>query len=207
MADEFEAKFRLDSLDRIRARLQSLGGRLAVERHLERNWRFDLADGNLTARGAVLRLRLDPGASLEFKQPTERPEHRQEFGFGLEDAEAARAFLQALGFQQIGYYEKQREIYRFEDGQVMLDELPFGHFVELEGPSAAWLRHTADRLGLSWDRRVRRSYLELFEALRGMLERPVEQASFAAFADLLPVDLGLLGLRDAGDDRGSSPQV
>lgn len=205
MADEFEVKFHLRGPQALRRRLQQLGAELSAGRHLQRNWRFDLPDGSLSARGQVLRMRVDPAASLTFKRKTDQPERRLEFEFGVDDGQAAQEFLRALGFQQIGYYEKQREVFRLEGGRVMLDELPFGHFVELEGPSAAWLRRAADRLGLRWERQVPQSYLELFEALRRELALPIEQASFVAFADHAPVDLAALGLQDAGEGRAPAP--
>lgn len=197
MADEFEVKFYLRQLDRLRRSLPALGAQLAVERHLERNWRFDRPDGSLSARGEVLRLRTAPAASLAFKARTGQPERRLEIEFAVEDAQAGRDLLRALGFEQIGYYEKQREVYRLDEGRVMLDQLPFGQFVELEGPLQDWLRQAAGRLGLRWERRVQESYLELFQALRDKLAPPPQEASFDAFTGQPPLGAELLGLQDA----------
>ena len=201
MASEIEVKFHVGDLEAMRPRLLELGGRVAVGRRFERNWRFDLPDGSLTARGAVLRLRLDPAARLTFKERTEQPERREEIEFGVDDLQAAMAFLSGLGYLQIGLYEKYRETFSLGDCLVMLDQLPFGNFIEIEGPSRASLQKTAERLGLRWELQVRQSYLELFEALRAKLEQPVEQASFSAFFDLPPVGPQLLGLQDAGEGR------
>ena len=197
MASEIEVKFHVGDLGAMRPRLLELGGRAAVGRHLERNWRFDLPDGSLSARGAVLRLRLGDTARLTFKERTEQPERREEIEFGVDDPQAAMAFLSGLGYLQIGLYEKYRETFSLGDCLVMLDQLPFGSFIEIEGPSRASLQQTAERLGLRWEVQVRESYLGLFEALRARLEQPVENASFSAFADLPPLDPELLGLQDA----------
>ena len=205
MASEIEVKFHLRDFEALRPRLLELGARVAVGRTFERNWRFDLPDGSLSARGAVLRLRLDESARLTFKAKTEQPESREEIEFGVDDPQAALAFLGGLGYRQIGLYEKYRETFSLGDCQVMLDELPFGCFVEIEGPSRASLQQTAERLGLRWELKVGESYLELFEALRRKLERPVEQASFAAFADRPAIDLELLGLQDASQGRERLP--
>jgi adenylate cyclase class 2 len=202
MASEIEVKFHVGDLEAIRPRLLELGGRVAVGRLFERNWRFDLPDGSLSARGAVLRLRLDETAWLTYKERTEQPERREEIEFGVDDHQAALAFLDGLGYRQIGLYEKYRETFSLGDCQVMLDQLPFGSFIEIEGPSRAALQHTAERLGLRWELQVRESYLELFERVRRRLEQPVEQASFSAFAGLPPFDLELLGLPQAQEARG-----
>jgi len=201
MASEIEVKFHLRDLQALRPRLLELGGQVTAGRHLERNWRFDLPDGSLSARGAVLRLRLNETARLAYKERTEQPERREEIEFGVDDLQAALAFLNKLGYRQIGLYEKYRETFRLGDCQVMLDELPFGSFIEIEGPALASLQQTAGRLGLRWELQVRESYLGLFEALRRRLQQPVEQASFAAFADRPAIELELLGLQDAGAGR------
>jgi len=200
MASEIEVKFHVGDLEAMRPRLLELGARMTVGRSLERNWRFDLPDGSLSARGAVLRLRLDPAARLTFKERTEQPEGREEIEFGVDDPQAALAFLSGLGYVQIGLYEKYRETFGLGDCQVMLDELPFGSFVEIEGPSRASLQKTAERLGLRWELQVRQSYLELFEALRDKLTQPPQDASFGAFNGQPPVGPEELGLRDPGPD-------
>ena len=202
MASEIEVKFHVGDLEAMRPRLLELGGRVAVGRRFERNWRFDLPDGSLSARGAVLRLRLDETAWLTYKERTEQPERREEIEFGVDDPQAALAFLGGLGYRQIGMYEKYREIFSLGDCQVMLDQLPFGSFIEIEGPSRASLQQTAERLGLRWEMQVRESYLGLFETLRARLEQPVEQATFAAFADLPPFDPQRLGLPEALEAEG-----
>jgi adenylate cyclase class 2 len=202
MASEVEVKFHVGDLEAMRPRLLGLGGRVTAGRHLERNWRFDLPDGSLSARGAVLRLRLDETARLTYKERTEQPERREEIELGVDDSQAALAFLGGLGYRQIGLYEKYRETFSLGDCQVMLDQLPFGSFIEIEGPSRASLQQSAGRLGLRWELQVRESYLGLFEALRPRLEQPVEQATFSAFADLPPFDPLLLGLPQALEAEG-----
>jgi adenylate cyclase class 2 len=201
MASEIEVKFHVGDLEAMRPRLLELGARVTVGRSFERNWRFDLPDGSLTARGAVLRLRLDDSARLTFKERTEQPERREEIEFGVDDPQAAVAFLGGLGYRQIGLYEKYRETFSLGDCQVMLDQLPFGSFIEIEGPSRASLQETAERLGLRWKLQVRESYLGLFEALRARLEQTVEQATFSAFSELPEFHPELLGLQDAGEGR------
>ncbi|NTW92513.1 MAG: hypothetical protein HGA40_03605, partial [Methanoregulaceae archaeon] len=70
------------------------------------------------------------------------------------DLEAARAMLLGLGFVLIFIYDKYRQVLALEDTLIMLDELPFGSFVEIEGPSLQAIGRSAAALGLDWDRRV-----------------------------------------------------
>ncbi|MEE8120642.1 MAG: hypothetical protein V3T55_03880 [Anaerolineales bacterium] len=76
----------------------------------------------------------------------------------------------------------------------MLDELPFGCFVEIEGPSIESIRQISDQLGLPWERRVQESYLELFDRIRSPLNIDFNELTFKKFEGLTPIDPELLGV-------------
>jgi adenylate cyclase class 2 len=192
---EIEAKFYLRHLANLRERLLAQGARLASERQLERNWRFDDARGLLSQRDEVLRLRQDQVTRLTFKQPLNGRQQRREIEFQVDDLRAARAFLEALGFGLIAGYEKYREIFILDSVSVMLDELPFGCFAEIEGPSLPAVRNAARNLGLPWSKRVQKSYLKLFQELCLNLDLNLKDASFKAFEGLPAIQARDLGLR------------
>ena len=50
--------------------------------------------------------------------------------------------------------------------QVMLDELPYGNFVEIEGETVESIHGLADQLGLNWDAAIATSYNALFDRAR-----------------------------------------
>ena len=50
-------------------------------------------------------------------------------------------------------YEKYRTTYSLGDVLVTLDEMPYGHFSEIEGPNAARLQEIAESLWLDWSLR------------------------------------------------------
>ena len=181
---EIEAKFHVSDLDAIRARLVALGAQLIQERVLETNIRFDLPDSGLRSEGRVLRLRQDTEARLTYKSGSVNEQgvlNRTEIEFVVEDFGKAKAFIEALGYQRLFYYEKYRTTYAldsagkpaesqkqasgFHNCHIMLDELPYGDFVEIEGEGVDSIRAVADRLGLRWDRAVPTSYHVLFERL------------------------------------------
>lgn len=204
MAQEVEAKFAVDHLADLRREIIKLGGRVLRDRTLERNWRYDRADGTLTIQSHVLRLRQDDRTTLTYKQPGPDRLVRDEIELAIEDVEAAHEFLQALGFKVIAIYEKYREVLLLDEVNIALDELPFGSFVELEDGSSAALRAAAERLGLSWQQRVSQSYLELFDRVAADLGLSARQATFEAFADLPRVTPQQLGLPDARRTAGSA---
>jgi len=169
---EIEAKFFVFDLEKIRTRLHELEARLIQARVLEQNIRFDLPDGGLGSEGRVLRLRQDTEAKFTYKDVGKSEQgvvNRTEIEFVVEDFEKAKNFLEALGYQPVFYYEKYRTTYDIQASEVslhvMLDELPYGHFVEIEGESAESIRAVADQLHLKWDTAISMSYHQLFKRL------------------------------------------
>jgi adenylate cyclase class 2 len=167
MADqEIEAKFFVRSLAVLERRLLQMEARLIQKRKLEVNQRFDLPDGSLRAGGRVLRLRRDSRAVLTYKGSS-RAEggvlSRTELEITVSDMETARSILEALGYVQIAVYEKYRRVYELGACHIMLDELPMGDFVEIEGPDGSTVRNVAQRLGLEIEHAAKGSYLGIFE--------------------------------------------
>lgn len=192
---ETEVKFYVRDLKGMQRRLRELGGRLIHARVLETNLRYDTRDRVISGEGSVLRLRQDETAHLTFKAAT-RPAGgaltRTEIEFTVGDFGAARRFLEALGYQVIFTYEKQRTTYQLDGALVMLDELPYGSFVEIEGELAS-LEPAAKRLGLDWQAAVPMGYHALFERVRRSLDLRFRDLSFENFRGLevAPEDLGV----------------
>ena len=191
---EIEVKFYLRHLEDIRKRLIAHDALLKTSRLLERNLRFDTPDRELAGKKHVLRLRQDNRATLTFKRPRGQLETREELEVEIDDFEGGRKILEALGFTVTTLYEKYRETYQIDFIEVMLDELPFGCFIEIEGPSIESIRQMSDRLELPWERRVQASYLELFDRIRRPLAIDFEEITFDNFMGLAPVNPKLLGV-------------
>lgn len=191
---EIEAKFYVQDLSRIRTRLQALEARLSQERVHETNIRFDLPDASLRSEGRVLRLRRDTEARLTYKSAGINDQgvlNRTEIEFVVENFEKAKQFLEALGYRKLIYYEKYRTTYEFDQCHIMLDEMPYGNFVEIEGDSVESIRGIADHLNLNWDVTVPTSYSVLFEHIKQSRKLPFPDISFENFAgiQITPADL------------------
>jgi adenylate cyclase class 2 len=194
---EIEAKFYISSLDKIIARLQELQARLIQERVLETNLRFDLPDGGLGAKGQVLRLRRDTESRLTFKGSGKERSgvlERQEIEFVVEDFEKARQFLEALGYQEVIIYEKYRTTYALDDVLIMLDELPYGSFLEIEGENIERIQSMATRLALNLDSAIGTSYTALFAIAAKSLNLSFRDLTFSNFEaiQVTPRDLHVL---------------
>ena len=193
---EIEAKFYLSNADKMRTRLHALQARLIQARLLERNLRFDLPDRSLSSAGRVLRLRQDSAARLTYKGASQNREGvlaRQEIEMIVEEFEKARQFLEALGYRKTLYYEKYRTTFELDQALVMLDEMPYGNFVEVEGASVEQIQAVSGRLGLNWAAATGTSYSALFQNIRKTLELPFYDITFADFEgiNVTPGDLSV----------------
>ena len=193
---EIEAKFYVTGLDPIKARLHTLEARLIQERILETNIRFDLPDARLRSEGRVLRLRRDTEARLTYKGMGNNDQgvlSRTEIEFVVEDFEKAKQFLEALGYSELMRYDKYREVYELDGCHIMLDELPYGFFVEIEGESVDEIQQTAAQLRLKWEAAVAKSYHALFETVKLALNLPFQDLSYENFVgiNITSKDLGV----------------
>lgn len=194
---EIEAKFFVKNLNRIEQRLLELKARLIQPRVHESNLRFDDADNTLRSSLRVLRLRQDDKARMTFKGPSEEEAggilSRREIEFVVEDFEKAKELLEALGYRVVVFYEKFRATYDLDGAHIMLDELPFGHFVEVEGENAEMIRRITNLLGLDWDAMVKAGYHALFDRVSGKFDLDPSQLAFSALekVNITPDDLGI----------------
>ena len=184
---EIEAKFYVRDLKRIETRLQNWEARLIQPRILETNIRFDLPDARLRSEGRVLRLRQDSEARLTYKDSGRSKQgivNRTEIEFVVEDFEKARLFLEALGYQKLLIYEKYRTTYDLNECHIMLDELPYGNFVEIEGENTEMIHKVANQLELDMNTSITASYSALFERVRGALNLTFTDLTFTNFLEL-----------------------
>ena len=148
MAIEIEKKYRLapEHVVPLRRRLAEVGAEGGGAAEFEENTIYK--GPGLDPRRRVLRLRRkgdravftfkerDPGRSAVKRQREEETE--------VADASALASILEALGYSPVLVYEKRRETWRLAGAEIVLDELPFGLFVEIEGDEARILE--AERL-------------------------------------------------------------
>jgi adenylate cyclase class 2 len=139
MAIETEKKYRLDKklVVQIAARLRELGADFAYER-FEENYLH--RGGLLDDRGAVLRLRkTDDLTLLTYKEKVNSDtaadyKSKIEFETEVSDVGEMESIIDKLGYRLSVVYEKHRKAWHFGNVEVVIDELPFGYFMEIEGP-------------------------------------------------------------------------
>lgn len=182
---EIEVKFYIDNPSAMRQAIRNLGA-VSAGRHFEHNLRLESKEGRLKKKGALLRLRQDRKSVLTYKaRPPggEDPQYKvfTEYETEVSDLAATRAILEALGFYPVQIYEKWRETFRLNQTHLCLDEMPYGHFLEIEGEKER-IKAIASQLDLRWERRILRNYLAIFDMLKQEKQLPFSHLSFDNFA-------------------------
>lgn len=140
MSIEIEKKYRLTEERRaeVVAALDEFGAKF-VRNDVEENTIF--SNDLLFGRHAIVRIRKTGDRSMiTFKQRTKsfsEAKQQIEYETQIDDADAARSILENIGLRRVLVYEKKRATYDFRNSEIVLDELPFGLFMEIEGPLTA----------------------------------------------------------------------
>lgn len=136
MAIEIEKKYRIDKklVVELTAKLIELGAKFSNET-FEENYLH--RGGILDGKAAVLRVRkTDDRTILTYKEkvPTENDfKHQIEFETEVSDVDATESIIEKLGYKLSVIYEKHRKSWTLNNVEVVLDELPFGYYMEIEG--------------------------------------------------------------------------
>jgi adenylate cyclase class 2 len=181
---ETEVKLFVPDLHTIQQRLDALGATLKAARVYERNVRYDDAERALTPRGVVVRLRQDTRVRLTYKDEGTVENgivSRYEAEVQVSDFATMEAILGKLGYTPYLIYEKYRTTYELDGAEVVLDEMPYGNFVEIEGDKDS-IERVIEALELRAARRYEGSYAVLFERVRRKLGLTFTDLTFANFA-------------------------
>jgi len=181
---ELEVKFFASDLVGLEKRVLDLGGSLVQERTHEYNLRFDNRQGELSEAKSMLRLRRDSGNRITFKGPSETLGGvlaRTEIEFDVSDFSAAERLIKALGYRANFVYEKFRTTYDIEGLKITLDEMPYGNFVEIEGPNAESIRNMSEKMQLDWEERLPETYISIFRRLKELTSLGFKDLTFENF--------------------------
>jgi adenylate cyclase class 2 len=180
---EIEVKFFVADEKMVRNKIITLGG-VSKGRNFETNIRYEDKMHTLWSKRSLLRLRKDNQVRLTVKQdPAQQSSDfkiLQELEVTVNDFDTMDKILSALGFHKDQIYEKWRETIAFKDVILCLDTLPFGNFLEIEGPKDK-IRTTACALGLNWNRRILSNYIEIFFFLKRQADFKFNDITFKNF--------------------------
>lgn len=140
MSIEIEKKYRLnpERRDELRAELEASGAEF-VGREFEKNTIY--SNDHLRETASIVRIRkTDQRSILTFKRRIDNEfdvKQQIEHETQVSDPEAAAAIITELGLKPVLVYEKYRDTWKFRSVEIVLDELPFGDYMEIEGSITA----------------------------------------------------------------------
>lgn len=140
MGIEIEKKYRLNEVQRetVLKNLEEIDAKYKGE-DFEENVLFH--GGILIEKQAVLRLRrIGERTLLTYKERIENEfdvKHYQEYETEVADFNEGVKVFESLGFYRSMVYEKRRKTWHFREVEIVLDELAFGSFMEIEGSITA----------------------------------------------------------------------
>ncbi|HTG88418.1 MAG TPA: class IV adenylate cyclase [Pyrinomonadaceae bacterium] len=175
---EVEKKYRLTVAERddVLRRLHEVGAEDRGEEFEENT----IYGGGALRETAVLRLRRVNGkATLTYKERFPRSsaiKRQREDETAVDDPSAMALILDALGFVPVLLYEKRRQTWRLGRTEVVIDELPFGLFMEIEGDESD-IEAAEQTLGISGLTAEHATYPQLTEQ-RGRRIGDVVEARF-----------------------------
>ena len=183
---ETEVKLYCPDLESVRQRLENARAELVAPRVYEHNVRYENQDESLSEDGIAVRMRQDTRARFTYKGPGKVNDgimSRFEAEVEVSDFETMSLILEHLGYRPYMTYEKYRTTYELDGAEIVLDEMPFGNFVEIEG-EAATIERIITRLDLQDAERFGRSYTGLFELVKHNLDLEFRDLTFENFEDI-----------------------
>jgi len=196
---ELEVKYFVTDLGKFDNRIKVLGANIIQPRVHEINLCFDTPQKDLAGNTEILRLRKDNAYRLTYKGPGEIVDgllSRKEIEISISSFDDSKKLLEALGYRVSYTYEKFRTEFELSGVLVSLDEMPFGYFVEVEGPDNESIKMTSQDLNLEWSEKITVSYAVLFKVFCLNSGKDIENLTFSDFENIevLP---GMLGVKPA----------
>ena len=185
---EIETKLYVPDLQAVARRLVTSGAALTRPRVFERNVRYENVEETLTRQDIVVRLRQDTRTRLTYKEPravnaADGIRTLMEAEVEVGDFDTMELILGRLGYHPYLVYEKWRTTYTLNNAEIVLDELPFGNFVEIEGVEET-IHHLLSLLGLRDTPRFALSYTVLFDHVKQELQLDFRDLTFENFKTL-----------------------
>lgn len=183
---EIEVKFFLDDKETICQRVKQLNT-VNLGREFEINTCYDDFAQKLYNSKSLLRLRQNKKNILTLKlKPFENNTDfkiMEELEVEVSNFTSMSKILQTLGFKKQQVYEKWRETFKWRDAIICLDTMPFGEFVELEGPGPTIIE-LSEELGLQWEKRILLNYLAIFSAIKKKFKLSFNDLTFDNFSSI-----------------------
>ena len=161
MTNEIEIKFKIKKIDDVRKKLLDLGG---IFKKPYKQTTYGFFSDNSIEKGIFPRIRDEHGKIvLTVKVRSQKKTNyfeRKEYSVKISNVEEGVDIMKSLGYNQIRVFKKVREEWGFKDVEVVLDELYFGVYIEIEGQKEK-IEEMVKKLGFENKERITKAYLGL----------------------------------------------
>ena len=152
---EFEAVFSNIDKEKIRANLKKNGAKLLVAESLQTRKVFCLP-GDKDNGFVRVRKEVTGKTTLTIKKfVSQEIDGQKEIEIVVDDFEKTVNLLEALGLKQKAFQETKRELWKFNEAEIMIDEWPFLEpFIEIEGKSEEMVKKISAQLGFDYKKAI-----------------------------------------------------
>jgi adenylate cyclase class 2 len=162
MKNEIEIKFKIDKPQRVRNLLKEKGG-LFIGKAFERTIRFDTPNKDLEKAGKFLRIKTGFANTITLKERVANSNYkeRREMETTVGDPKEMIMILKKLGFTKTLIMEKYREKWEINKTEVVIDKLPMGNYIEIEGEKKT-INKVIEILNLDAKQKILGTYWDLW---------------------------------------------
>jgi adenylate cyclase class 2 len=151
---EFEATFPNVDKDKIREKLRKINAQLVKPELLQKRSVYRLPSGH-EINGGWLRVR-DEGDKVTMSLKVvdgDKIENQKEVCLTVDNFKQAELLLITIGCEKKAYQESKRELWKFDNVEITIDEWPFLEpFVEIEGKSKQEVKKVSELLGFEFNK-------------------------------------------------------
>ncbi len=157
MEIEYEATFKIEDKDSLRAKLEKVGAELIKKEFLQKRSTFNLPESSSKHSHSWARVR-DECDRVTMSVKTIIPgsiEGQRETELVIGSYEDGVTFLKNTGFNFKSYQETLREKWRLDDVEILIDTWPYlDPIVEIEGKSEADVERVSIKLGFDYKKAI-----------------------------------------------------
>ena len=160
---EIELKFKIKDPETFRKELKDKKAKF-LGKAFEKTFRFDTPNKDLEKEGKFLRVRTGFKNTLTLKQKMKDKEFkvREEIELEISNPQKMITILKKLGFARTLIMEKYREKWQFQGAEVVIDKLPMGVYIEIEGTKNS-IQKVIEKLNLNPKEKITKTYWALWK--------------------------------------------
>ncbi len=162
MALEVETKIKLENPEKTKEDIIKLGA-VHIKKEKQTDEFFDFDDQRIKNSNELIRIRNKKTLCLkENQRESENIKQSDEYESEIENYDTIIRVFKKVNLKVTGKKERTRDKYKLRNCEICIDTLPFGNFIEIEGPRTEIIT-ISKRLGFNENQLISKTYCKLFE--------------------------------------------